>query len=309
MKFQPRDHEMLQAIQENQGLLARRHLKDLFWKNKSWRALEQRLAKLAQAGYVSWPDKEQYKLYPIPEAICWLGWQGALHLAGMLGIEVNQPDGDNEYQLRLLEIRLRKKGFHWLRVPRWSLLEHDLAIIDFRLAMEAAVKSQPSLSIGRWVSEKDFRAFKDIVIAEFKRIKGQDIPIKKAVFPDGYVEIVDEKLLASGQPARMRFLLEFDMGTHDTLRFGRDKVLPGVEYIKSPIYKSRFGSNSGYWLIIAKGGPIRIKHLLLQVEKNAPGSADLFFLAPMDELKNKNPLTEPIWQQVGRDTPRSLLTP
>ena len=46
---------------------------------------------------------------------------------------------------------------------------------------------------------------------------------------------------------------------------------------------------------------------MLQIEKNAGANTDLFFLASLDELKNENPLTTPIWQQVGRDTPRSLL--
>ena len=308
MRFQDRDSEMLQAIQDNQGILARRHLKDLFWKDKSWRALEQRLAKLNQAGYLSWPERDQYKVHPIPEAICWLGWRGALHVAVLMGIEVKAPNSDNEYQLRQLEKSLRRKGFTWVREPHWSLLEHDLAIIDFRFSVESAIREYSSLTISKWVSEREFRAFKDTVIAEVRRIKTQDLPIKKTVFPDGYFEIFNEKLHAMGQPSRMRFLLEFDMGTHDTLRFGREKVIPGVEYIKSPIYKSRFGSNSGYWLIVAKGGPLRIKHLMLQIEKNAGTNTDLFFVASIDDLKNENPLTTQIWQQVGRDTPRSLLT-
>ena len=298
---------MLQAIYSNQGILARRHLKMLFWKEKSMRAMEQRLAKLFQAGYLCWPRKDEYKIYPIPEAICWLGWRGALYIAGMAGIEVDQPGGDNEYQLRLLEIKLRKKGFHWAREPRWSLLEHDLAIIDFKLGIEAAVKEYPSLTLAKWVSENDFRSYNDTVTVEVKSFKGQDIPIKKKVFPDGYFEIVDEKLRTSGEPSKMRFLLEFDMGTHDTLRFGREKVLPGVEYIKSSVFKSRFGSNNGYWLIIAKGGSMRINNLMLQVEKNAGNNAELFFFAPINELQNRNPLTDPIWQQVSRNAPRSLL--
>ena len=78
MKFQPRDSEMLQAIYENQGVLAKRQLKTLFWKDKISRAMEQRLAKLYDAGYLNWPTKDQYRAYPIPEAICWLGWRGAL---------------------------------------------------------------------------------------------------------------------------------------------------------------------------------------------------------------------------------------
>ena len=307
MRFQSRDGEMLQAMYSNQGILARRQLKALFWREKSWRAMEQRLAKLLHSGYLCWPSKYQYKIYPVPEAICWLGWQGALYIAGTMGIDVDPPGGDNEYQLRLLETKLRKKGFHWVREPRWSLLEHDLAIIDFRLAIEAAVKEYPSLSLEKWVSESEFRSYNDIVIVEAKRIKGQEIPIRKKVFPDGYFEIVDEKLHRLGEPSRMRFLLEFDMGTHDTLRFGREKVLPGVEYIKSPVYKSRFGSNSGYWLVIAKGGSTRIKNLLLQVEKNAGVNAELFFFAPLDGLQGKNPLTAPIWQQVSRSGPRPLL--
>jgi hypothetical protein len=307
MKFQPRDAEMLQAINDNQGILARRHLKALFWQDKSWRAMEQRLAKLFHIGYLCWPGKDHYKIYPIPEAICWLGWRGALYTAGLMGIEVDPPKGENEYQLRLLEGKLRKKGFHWLREPRWSLLEHDLAIIDFRLAIEAAVPHSSSLRLTKWVSEKEFRSFNDTVIAEVKTIRGQDIPIRKKVFPDGYFEILNEKLHTLGEPSRMRFLLEFDMGTHDTLRFGRDKVMPGVEYIKSSIYKSRFGSNNGHWLIIAKGGSTRIKNLMFQVEKNAGNNADLFFFAAINELENNDPLTAPIWQQVGRNKPRSLL--
>jgi hypothetical protein len=105
----------------------------------------------------------------------------------------------------------------------------------------------------------------------------------------------------------MRFLLEFDMGTHDTQRFGREKVLPGVEYIQSSIYKSRFDSNSGYWLIIAKGGPTRIKNLMLQVKKNAGSNTRLFFFTSLEALQGKNPLTSPIWLQVNRTDPRPLL--
>ena len=307
MKFQPRDSEMLQAIYENQGMLAKRQLRNLFWKDKSWRAMEQRLAKLYHAGYLNWPTKDHYKVYPIPEAICLLGWRGALYVAGLIGTEVEAPNGDNEYQLRRLEERLRKKGFHWLREPRWSLLEHDLAIIDFKMALETAVKKSPSLTLAKWVSEKEFRSYGDTVIVDSRTIKGQDITFKKKVFPDGYLEVVDENLQAQGKPSKIRFLLEFDMSTHDTERFGREKVLPGIEYIKSEKYRSRFGANNGYWLIIAKGGSRRIQNLMLQVEKNAGNNADLFFFMSLEELPTSNPLTSPVWQQVGRSEPRSLL--
>ena len=38
-------------------------------------AMERRLAKLQQAGYLAWPDQSDYKTKPIPEPICWIGWQ------------------------------------------------------------------------------------------------------------------------------------------------------------------------------------------------------------------------------------------
>jgi hypothetical protein len=307
MKFQPRDSEMLQAIYENQGVLAKRQLKTLFWEDKSSRAMEQRLAKLYDAGYLSWPTKDQYRAYPIPEAICWLGWRGALYVAGSLGIDVPPPNGDNEYQLRILETRLRKLGFTWLREPRWSLLEHDLAIIDFKMAVETAVKNSPSLTLAKWVSEKEFRSYGDTVLAEVTTMKGQDIRIHKKVYPDAYFEIVNEKLQAKDEPSKARFLVEFDMSTHDTQRFGRDKVNPGLEYIKSTIYKSRFGANNGYWLVIAKGGSRRIQNLILQVEKNAGSDGGLFFFTSLEELQITNPLTSPVWQQVGGSKPRPLL--
>ena len=307
MKFQARDSEVLQAIYENQGMLAKRQLKNLFWPDKSWRAMEQRLAKLYHAGYLNWPQKDQYKIHPIPEAICWLGWQGALYVAGLEGIDVDIPAGDNEYQLRRLEEKLRKKGFHWLREPRWSLLEHDLAIIDFKMAIDNAVKNTPSLTLAKWVPEKEFRSYGDTVLIESRTIKGQEIAYKKKVFPDGYLEVVDESLQAMGKPSKIRFLLEFDMSTHDTERFGREKVLPGIEYIKNEKYRSRFGANNGYWLIIAKGGSRRIQNLMVQVEKNAGSDANLFFFMSLEELPTSNPLTSPVWQQVGRSEPRPLL--
>ena len=40
MRFQERDGEILRAIYENEGVLAKRHIWQLYWKNAGVRAME-----------------------------------------------------------------------------------------------------------------------------------------------------------------------------------------------------------------------------------------------------------------------------
>ena len=91
MRFQQRDGEIIQAIFDNDGVMAKRHLKIMFWPDKSLRAMEQRLSKLFEAGYLLWPNREHYKIYPIPEPICWFGWRGIDYLAAQNGIRIERP--------------------------------------------------------------------------------------------------------------------------------------------------------------------------------------------------------------------------
>ena len=100
MRFQQRDGDILQSIYTNDGVLAKRHIKNLYWPDKSWRAMEQRLSKLFQAEYVQWPTMEQYRVHPIPEPICYLGWRGAYLIAGKNGVEIEQPKNNREPQIR-----------------------------------------------------------------------------------------------------------------------------------------------------------------------------------------------------------------
>ena len=141
MRFQQRDGDILQTIYENDGVMAKRHLKNKFWPDKSSRSMEQRLSKLFKAGYLLWPNREHYKMYPIPEPICWLGWRGVDYLAAKNGIRIERPKSDNENQLREFQKKLRKQGIRWVREPRWSLLRHDITVINFRF-----VGGSPNLS-------------------------------------------------------------------------------------------------------------------------------------------------------------------
>ena len=119
MRFQARDAAILQAIYENDGILARRHLKALFWPHATKQAMEQRLSSLYHNGYLNWPNLEQRRTKPVPEPVVWLGWRGALSIAGQHGVQVQPPKSSNENQLRIIEKRLRDQGIRWHREPRW----------------------------------------------------------------------------------------------------------------------------------------------------------------------------------------------
>jgi hypothetical protein len=302
MKFQKRDKYIVQTIYSHDGVVAKRHLKMLFWPGKTQRAMEQRLAVLHHERYIDWPTLEQRRTKPIPEPICWLGWRGAIYMAGILGVDVQPPTSENENQKRLLQKILRKQGINWVREPRWSLLAHDLVVTDFRLAVQKSVDEIQQLSLKRWVTESTFRSQTDVVIYEYLSRKR-----RKGVCPDGYFEIVDEKRKSQGLPHKARFLLEIDMATHDNPSFGREKILPGVAYIKSREYKTRFGCNNGHWLIVTSGKR-RMQNLIDQTKEKAKQDASIFFFTTLDELNSGNVMTSLLWWQETKDKPTSLIT-
>lgn len=191
MYFQERDGEIVTALSRYDGVLAKRHLRSLFWPGASWRAMEMRLSLLYHQGYLDWPNAEQWRTKPIPEPMCWLGWKGALWLAGRSGIDVQPPRAVNESQLRLLNNRLREQGWRWLREPRWNQLRHDLTVVDVRLAIERAVGGLPYLTLEDWVLESEFRAVPDEVEYTVTLGNGKRLHKKRGVIPDGYFVLVD----------------------------------------------------------------------------------------------------------------------
>jgi len=307
MRFQPRDLQILIDIYKHDGVVAKRHLKEKYWLGKTERAMEQRLAKLVNADYLSRPTREQRRSQPIPEPVFWLGWQGILSVAGHYGIKIDPPKSDNEYQLRSFQKKLRDAGIRWVREPRWIQLAHDISVIDFKMAIEKSLENLSNLFLKEWVSEGSFRSDMDVVVYTIQDKYGKEKQIKKGICPDGYFEIVDEVRKRRGEQCSASFLLEIDMATHDNPSFGREKVIPGIEYIRSTQYKKRFGSNGGFWLIVTKGQKTRLKNLMKQVKDFALNDSSLFFFTTIDEIHNVNLFTEPVWHQVDIDRPVALL--
>jgi hypothetical protein len=89
MRFQERDGEILHAIYEYGGVLAGRQIKEMFWPDKSLRAVQKRLSKLHNHHYIARPTNHDWKTKPIPESVYWLDWNGAMWLAEQRGIELS----------------------------------------------------------------------------------------------------------------------------------------------------------------------------------------------------------------------------
>ena len=301
MRFQERDGAIISAIYNLDGVLARRHLKHMFWPNATLRAVQKRLAKLINDGYLARPTPHQRKTQPIPEPVYFLGWRGILWIASQNNAMVSPPSNQGENQMRKLAKMLRDQGVRWVREPRWIQLAHDLAVVDFRLAVEYAIQQVPTLCLEEWIHEGAFRSDWDTVECQITGTDGKVKRVSKRMFLDGFFSILDEQRLA-----RARFLLELDNATHPNNRFGREKVVPGLAYIKSLAFKARFGDNTGRWLIVTTG-TIRMRNLIRQTQKVVgAGGANIFLFTTFDQLGTGNILTEPIWWQTGKEEPVPL---
>lgn len=292
MRFQERDGEILRAIHKHDGVLAKRQIKQLFWPKASMQAMERRLTLLHRLGYLNVPSTEQRRFNPIPEPITWLGWRGMLLVASQIGVEVELKLPINENQQRFLEKQLREAGIRWQREPRWSQLGHDIAVNDFRLSVEAAVKLWPSLSLEEWLAEGEFLSTMDTINI------GGERKLRKGIRPDGFFVLADHLRLIEKSPAKARFLLELDNSTHPLTRFGRDKAAAGLAYIRSDVYRARFGFNSGRWLVVCKSSQ-RLRNLKAQTEKVLGKQASNFLFTTLDKVMPNTVFNMPIWWKGG----------
>jgi hypothetical protein len=294
MRFQQRDSRIIAAIHKYDGVLARRHIQAMFWPHASPQAMERRLSLLRSNDFLDWPSQEHRRVHAIPEPVVWLGWRGVMQLASEMNIDVNPPESDGENQLRKFSRRLRVVGIRWQREPRWSQLAHDISVIDFRLAIEKAVANWPSLELESWLPEGEFLTDTDRITFSFKDRRGKKVKKRRGVRPDSFFVLQDHLRLINGAPARARFLLEFDNSTHPLDRFGKEKALAGLAYIRSRAYKQRFGYNSGRWLVVCVS-PARLENLKIQTEKVLGKGAVNFNFTTLEQALGGDVLSAPIW--------------
>ena len=307
MRFQERDGVILSAIYQHDGILSRRRLKALFWPTASLRAVQKRLGKLVDNGYLARPSKLQQQTQPIPEPVYWLDWQGILWIAGQTNVALDPPANTGENQMRKLANQVRDAGLHWLREPRWNQLTHDLAVIDFQFSVEHALAQLPSLRLELWHHESVFRSDGDVISFQLTDRNGNTQKRERRIYPDSFFIITNQLRSTQGLTSRARLLFELDNATHPNARFGREKVAPGIAYIKSQPYKKRFGDNSGRWLIVTTGAK-RMKNLMEQTRTVGGSEAGVFLFTTMEWLEDVNVLIEPVWWQVDGKQPVPLFT-
>lgn len=272
MMLQQRDLDLFETIHAFDGLLSETQIRRIFFAGGE-RACRYRLSKLWQNGYLHKPSREQR--HHLPCMIYWLDTLGAQQVANRLGTKLEQ--------------------FSWVKHPRWGQVAHDVAVADFRVDVMEAVKRLPYLQLGDWYSEGVFRRWKETVT--FATEKGA---VKKHVTPDGYFEVwMDGK--------KFRLLFELDMATRDNPNFLLEKARPCLAYIKSDLYKQRFGHNAGRVLVVTKS-QLRLKYMKAKTEEALGSAAGVFLFSTFDLVTPTTVLSEPIWYKGGEPQPIPLLT-
>lgn len=261
MRLTKRDKCILEAIHAYDGMLGFSQILRKFFTGKSQAELRLRL--LYQNRYLNRPDREQRQR--LPEMIYWLDKRGSEIVASLNGTHIRE--------------------FTWRKEPRWFQVEHDLAVNDFRMNLEEACQNTPDINLEVWVPESEFWAYPDLIQYSYNSRQ-----MKRRIRPDGYFTVTTEK-------NRIRYLLEIDRSTEDNPRFLREKILPGLAYLKSQAYEERFGHRSGRWLVVTTGRR-RLNNMLHQAKKAQ--TKGLFYFTTYDKLSVGTILFSPIWRRADR---------
>ncbi len=270
MRLTDRDSHILEAIQAFDGVLSDQQIKRLFFSGTTQMQLRMRL--LYQHGYVSRPDRR--KRASLPAMVYWLDERGAAYVAGLSGIPTAE--------------------FVCRHEPKWSQLEHDLAVNDLRITLMEASRMTPGFTLQEWIPQGEFWSQPDKVSFTLPNGKAG----VRYIRPDGYC-VLQQRDYTS------RLLFELDRATEDNPRFAREKVVPGIAYLKSEAYKKRFGFASGRWLVITTSER-RLLNMKRQAEVAAGNDAKHFYFTTFAEISPTTVLTTPMWWRGGDDRPTAL---
>jgi hypothetical protein len=277
MRFTDRDGSTMEDIYGFDGVLSLKQIDRLHYSGKGRSQPRQRMRTLFANGYVKMPDAQNIHRVPLGETIYWLDRKGAEVVAARLSVTVEE--------------------LGWRRNPRWSWIEHDLAVNDFRIQIRQACAAFPDLTLRPWVPETDFLANPDTV--QFK--DGNGVGHKRQIRPDGFFLITRERENRP-KPEGFAFLLEIDMATHSNPSFERNKVRAGLAYLTGESYQRRFGLGYGRWLVVTTTQS-RLDHLVHQTER-AGGDGAFYFttferLAEAAARSQAGVLIEPLWLVAG----------
>ncbi|MEP7285510.1 MAG: replication-relaxation family protein [Chloroflexota bacterium] len=182
------------------------------------------------------------------------------------------------------------KEFRWRDEPYASKVPHDILLNEFRHAFEEAVAQHPMLSLEFWYGQYDCLAFFPKK-TEYLDHAGQHK--QRRVQLDGLNGLHFSKENAKSR--LMRFCIEFDNATESNVRFARDKVFPGIQFVHSAQYQEVLHTKvPARWLVVVTGPEQRYRHL--RTEVTAAGGASFFLFTRAERVTVETVLTGNIWQ-------------
>lgn len=206
MVLTKRDKRIILAVYENR-YMSRNQIRSLFFNVTSM--TNERLMRLYQHGYLD-------RLYPpvsfgSTQAVYGLDRKGADLVAKELGIQ--------------------KEAINWKKrnaKVEFLFLEHTLAISEFRVYLELAVREKNDIEILFWKGQG--KSLND-------RVKDPDRKSKYLlVTPDAFFGILTPN-------GKAYFFLEIDLGTESSQKF-KKKIIAYRQYWKSGKYQEKYGFKS-----------------------------------------------------------------
>lgn len=273
-----RDKQIFECIHAFDGVMSLKQIDQLFFSGAGGTWARERMRALVAHDLLRSPKPDEQHKVPRGERVYWLGREGAKLVAGLRG------DG--------------LQSFTWRKTARWSKLRHDLAVNDFRLTVTKTVATSPTLTLKLWVHEGEFLANPDTV--QYANRQGKRM--KRQVRPDSFFAIQQTRF--GGKTSDFAYLLEIDMATEHNPRFVREKVRPGLAYLKSNQYLERFGYRFGRWLVVTTSQR-RLENMVRHAGQ--AGAQGMFYFTTFAQVTAESAISAPIWTVVGKSEPVCLI--
>ena len=272
MRLTDRDKQVVEIVYQLRFLTSEQ-IKYWKFEEGSMTACRRRLGLLYHNGYLAGINKVIPTGYGSSKRVYCLSKKGAALITHLYG----------EKEAR--EIKWNEK--HNKVEP--FFIEHILAINDVQIAfLKAALKTNDYQL--DWFKEQIVRGWTGKV--DDPENSGKILPVT----PDAFIHL-------RGKDKQAYYFLEVDRATESNHRW-RDKIKGYVEYVKSGMYKKKFGTDALRVLTVTTT-PDRMNNLIKTTQ--SVENAYFFLFATSDQMKSKDVIFKPVWKTTEKEDLISLL--
>ena len=271
---QPRDLDLLVDL-HTYGCMLRSQIQTLYFGSIS--RTNARLRQLFDAGYIKKAP------LPLPSCLSTLTGCQSAYILGPAGIPiVAARTGLDPNDIR----RQQRHG-------TTGYLLHTTEIVNFRLALEMAVRSQSAVTLEQFFPERLCRhgyEYRERPVAE----TGAEVTWRKEVYKP------DAVILLSRQSVVQGWAIEIDLGHTSSAEFTM-KLQIHTRYAATGLFARRYGAEKVGTLIVTTSAHRRAN--LIALAKKVNGGH--FWFTTYSEIKQDGALG-PIWHTPGTNSPHSL---